>query len=174
MAVSTKRAVNKQAIKHLQLIRKDRPGTTLAKDARALERLLTSGKSDTRHSQATMERHLRSLAQAAVLYEPRITGLGPPSQAWTEVIPKRKVAAAKKRKVAAAKTANKKAAKAARPKKSRYSTKVFKCLEDFRTCCNDGDKKVCVAYAVICIAQQLQGLGIGVAAVPAIKFFLGH
>lgn len=137
-------APNKQrAIKELKLVTREFEGKPIAKQASALEHLLASDDPDT----VKLQRHLRSFANAAALYIP------PQRQRTGASIGKRIT------KGAAAKKARKPKTKPKSP--PRYSTQVFKCLGDYRKCCNDGtNKAACVSACVICIAIQMKAFGI--------------
>jgi hypothetical protein len=149
------RAINKRAIRQLQSVSEEFSGTALAKEARALERALSSANPN----KATTQRRLQSFAQAAA------------RQASPKATPKtmkRAVTSSKKSAI------GKRAASSAR---TRYQSAVFKCWGDYETCCKHADWKLCAALLAICVTNQLKALGFGTGAGAAyftIKHLLGH
>jgi hypothetical protein len=42
-----------------------------------------------------------------------------------------------------------------RPPPSRYRTSIFKCLEDYDSCCKEHHRHICTAMVIVCITRQL-------------------
>lgn len=160
---SRQRAINKRAIRQLRSVSETFSGTDLAKEARALERALAS----TNPNKATTQRRLQSFVkEAAKRGSPRTT-------------PKtfKRVSKAASKKAATTPATPSIAKRAQRNIRARYQTAIFRCRDDYLTCCQHDDWRICAALLVICITNQLRALGalgLGPAAYISIKHLIGH
>jgi hypothetical protein len=158
------RAINKRAIRQLRSASETFSGTDLAKEARALERALAS----TNPNKPTTQRRLQSFVQAAA------------KQGSPRPTPKtlKRVSKAASKKAARTPTATPGLAKRAQGNtRVRYQTAIFRCWDDYQTCCQHNDWRICAAWLAICTTNQLKALGslgLGPAAYIGIKHLIGH
>jgi hypothetical protein len=54
----------------------------------------------------------------------------------------------------------------------RYAKGIFQCGDDYHTCCQHGDWKVCAALLALCITNELKWLGTATAV--GVKYVIGH
>jgi hypothetical protein len=166
-ASAKQRALNTRAISQLRSVSKSYSGTTLAKEASALERALASSNP----SKATTQRLVQSFAQEATKY-PLPSRVGKMTAAKTVKGKGRSKDAATK------KTGTPGIVSRARASASnRYKTRVFKCVGDYGICCQQADWRFCAAWLAVCISNELQvlkALGLGPAAYVAVKSMIGH
>jgi L-serine deaminase len=162
MASANDQEINERAIRRLKSVTEKFSASTVAKRATALERLLASTNPD----QAATDQHVRSFFEAARSHVASSGG-----RVATEMVrgqigkapATKKAATTKKTAKKKATTTKKIAKKLSRSKtKSSYNTQIFKCWDDYQTCCQTGNRKVCASLAAICISKQLAWAGAAV------------
>jgi hypothetical protein len=141
-ASSRQRALNRRAIRQLRSVSEDFSGTTLAKEARALERALASRNP----RKTTTQRRAQAFAEAAAKYSKAgrpSPSLGTPS--WgppiSIMIPPGRVLKRMKKKVSAAKATKKTATpgiakRQTRDANRRYTKGVFQCGDESTSVAN--------------------------------------
>jgi hypothetical protein len=145
----------KRAIRELRDVSDTLSGSTLAKEARALERALAAPNS----RKATTQRRVKAFAQAAAKYSPPVR---------VSRVAKKRTKDASKAQTATPGIVNREE----RNKRDRYEKGVFKCGSDYHKCCQQhSDWKLCAALLALCITNELKWLG---AAAYGVKYMISH